>query len=124
MSEPATGARARLSDTDDTMKVALYDEHRDLHSVPTRRSSDLTLSPAGVEIETVACGGRREDASTSNHSSVRSEEHTSELQSPMYLVCRLLLAKKKGRVSSSRPTPTGTASSLPSGAPLPTRPRT
>src|SRR5436189_4423891 len=27
--------------------------------------------------------------------SLRSEEHTSELQSPMYLVCRLLLEKKK-----------------------------
>src|SRR5437879_10308765 len=27
----------------------------------------------------------------------RSEEHTSELQSPMYLVCRLLLEKKKNR---------------------------
>src|SRR5437879_10852164 len=27
-------------------------------------------------------------------SDLRSEEHTSELQSPMYLVCRLLLAKK------------------------------
>src|SRR5436189_793042 len=26
---------------------------------------------------------------------LRSEEHTSELQSPMYLVCRLLLEKKK-----------------------------
>src|SRR5437764_10886635 len=29
------------------------------------------------------------------HRVVRSEEHTSELQSPMYLVCRLLLEKKK-----------------------------
>src|SRR5437879_13016320 len=28
----------------------------------------------------------------------RSEEHTSELQSPMYLVCRLLLEKKKIRM--------------------------
>src|SRR5437764_4730602 len=28
---------------------------------------------------------------------LRSEEHTSELQSPMYLVCRLLLEKKKKR---------------------------
>src|SRR5437879_11130908 len=28
----------------------------------------------------------------------RSEEHTSELQSPMYLVCRLLLEKKKNKV--------------------------
>src|SRR5437762_4343849 len=29
------------------------------------------------------------------HTDRRSEEHTSELQSPMYLVCRLLLEKKK-----------------------------
>src|ERR1017187_11009070 len=29
----------------------------------------------------------------------RSEEHTSELQSPMYLVCRLLLEKKKQSLS-------------------------
>src|ERR1017187_2155959 len=32
----------------------------------------------------------------------RSEEHTSELQSPMYLVCRLLLVKKKGRATMCR----------------------
>src|SRR5437762_9032934 len=31
---------------------------------------------------------------------VRSEEHTSELQSPMYLVCRLLLEKKKKKRKS------------------------
>src|SRR5437762_5980720 len=30
---------------------------------------------------------------------VRSEEHTSELQSPMYLVCRLLLEKKKENIA-------------------------
>src|SRR5499425_3428749 len=35
-------------------------------------------------------GGRRP-----RRISARSEEHTSELQSPMYLVCRLLLEKKK-----------------------------
>src|SRR5437764_3028791 len=29
---------------------------------------------------------------------IRSEEHTSELQSPMYLVCRLLLEKKKKNI--------------------------
>src|SRR5437764_7718862 len=33
---------------------------------------------------------------------VRSEEHTSELQSPMYLVCRLLLEKKKIEGSSGQ----------------------
>src|SRR5437764_9022435 len=31
----------------------------------------------------------------------RSEEHTSELQSPMYLVCRLLLEKKKKNTNNS-----------------------
>src|SRR3712207_7648346 len=33
------------------------------------------------------------------HKVVRSEEHTSELQSRQYLVCRLLLEKKKKRYS-------------------------
>src|SRR5437879_4780370 len=32
----------------------------------------------------------------------RSEEHTSELQSPMYLVCRLLLEKKKKKKNQKR----------------------
>src|SRR5438445_2171615 len=33
---------------------------------------------------------------------MRSEEHTSELQSRQYLVCRLLLEKKKNQTTSSR----------------------
>src|SRR5690348_17985501 len=33
----------------------------------------------------------------------RSEEHTSELQSPVHLVCRLLLEKKKSPGSSAAP---------------------
>src|SRR3712207_7355997 len=32
------------------------------------------------------------------HADLRSEEHTSELQSRQYLVCRLLLEKKKNKV--------------------------
>src|SRR5436189_1545085 len=32
----------------------------------------------------------------------RSEEHTSELQSPMYLVCRLLLEKKKKKKKNTQ----------------------
>src|SRR5258708_11435094 len=39
----------------------------------------------------------------------RSEEHTSELQSPDHLVCRLLLEKKKTNASST-PVPDGSAS--------------
>src|SRR5436189_2088855 len=35
------------------------------------------------------------DALRQDLARLRSEEHTSELQSPMYLVCRLLLEKKK-----------------------------
>src|SRR5690348_18001960 len=31
----------------------------------------------------------------------RSEEHTSELQSPVHLVCRLLLEKKKKKIKST-----------------------
>src|SRR5256885_12856351 len=36
------------------------------------------------------------------HRCGRSEEHTSELQSPCNLVCRLLLEKKKNRVEDAR----------------------
>src|SRR5687767_15237855 len=44
---------------------------------------------------------------------LRSEEHTSELQSLAYLVCRLLLEKKKARssLSSSAPCPGATRTS-------------
>src|SRR2546426_7044422 len=37
---------------------------------------------------------------------VRSEEHTSELQSPCNLVCRLLLEKKKKRQRAAHPSTT------------------
>src|SRR3712207_8435733 len=69
---------------------------------PTRRSSDLRLarlrraglpchaSPHGAGSTTpepgIAASGQRAHG--------RSEEHTSELQSRQYLVCRLLLEKK------------------------------
>src|SRR3712207_7665297 len=48
-----------------------------------------TLDGAAVDgAEPVAHGGEEDDAEA------RSEEHTSELQSRQYLVCRLLLEKK------------------------------
>src|SRR5437879_11022388 len=49
------------------------------------------LPGAGVvcDAESRACG-----VFHTRRTQVRSEEHTSELQSPMYLVCRLLLEKK------------------------------
>src|SRR5437764_4021777 len=46
----------------------------------------------------------------------RSEEHTSELQSPMYLVCRLLLEKKKKQcIYCSSTMYSSSADSAPSG---------
>src|SRR5438552_14639255 len=37
-----------------------------------------------------------------NGEAVRSEEHTSELQSPDHLVCRLLLEKKKKKTKNTK----------------------
>src|SRR3712207_8540780 len=44
---------------------------------------------------------------------LRSEEHTSELQSRQYLVCRLLLEKKKKEPSLSLPSSRTTQHTLP-----------
>src|SRR5690348_17572603 len=54
----------------------------------------------------------------------RSEEHTSELQSPVHLVCRLLLEKKKHLTapkSAFSPNPTEATPIAPCFPPLPTR---
>src|SRR5438552_17430066 len=82
-------------------------DHRDLHSFPTRRSSDL------LHVEEAEGGARKrtDREHCANRGDLprahqclprgpfargrRSEEHTSELQSPDHLVCRLLLEKKK-----------------------------
>src|SRR5205823_12577158 len=74
--------------------------HRHLHSFPTRRSSDLTPStgPRGSRRRGCSPGGtprRARSPRPRTRSPRRSEEHTSELQSLAYLVCRLLLEKKK-----------------------------
>src|SRR5437867_9057638 len=86
-----------------------------LHSFPTRRSSDLL--PVGVPVAVVADSRialadlaseffdhptRRvveELAREVGERDARSEEHTSELQSPYDLVCRLLLEKKKKKIN-------------------------
>src|SRR5207248_11529080 len=93
-----------------------YGDHRDLHSFPTRRSSDLvnvSINSRTVKWFLLAganVGSRILEASNTNRrrrcgtlksrvftifQDSRSEEHTSELQSPYDLVCRLLLEKKK-----------------------------
>src|SRR5437762_8524998 len=55
------------------------------HVVP---SAAAPASGTGIPLDTEKL------ATLSGHPGERSEEHTSELQSPMYLVCRLLLERK------------------------------
>src|SRR5690606_41897771 len=95
-----------------------------LHSFPTRRSSDLTgpvsvafgpaatetaaagvftspggfyrfVVPEGWELWEEQASARGDAIEPWNGVQLRSEEHTSELQSRENLVCRLLLEKKK-----------------------------
>src|SRR2546422_4005408 len=57
---------------------------------PTRAVSARTWSPMiGEAVPALTASGA---------SSLRSEEHTSELQSRLHLVCRLLLEKKKKKI--------------------------
>src|SRR5688500_19637492 len=96
--------------------MTLHISSRAIHSLPTRRSSDLAIYAhmkargSGVIINDIGAAGERMDAgyiagSTGNAALYaltralggkslrdgRSEEHTSELQSHCNLVCRLLL---------------------------------
>src|SRR5207244_12708723 len=82
--------------------------HRDLHSFPTRRSSDLAHLRQG-QARAGGDGGRcyqwrqrgaRNRLCYPGRRMKRSEEHTSELQSPDHLVCRLLLEKKKKSIGN------------------------
>src|SRR6266508_4862339 len=79
-----------------------YGDHRDLHSFPTRRSSDLSCTgwvPSADSPSIVVIGVPI--------ARLRSEEHTSALQSRGHLVCRLLLELKKQRAAPSGARPQG-----------------
>src|SRR5207253_4436398 len=95
--------------------------HPELHSFPTRRSSDLyttqacsafdyahkrgivhrDIKPGNImvnkdgTVKVVDFGIARILEASKTQTGMRSEEHTSELQSRGHLVCRLLLEKKK-----------------------------
>src|SRR5439155_26117355 len=68
-----------------------------LHSFPTRRSSDLPSTNCVVKsaITKRAASSNLAGSGSGPPRKLRSEEHTSELQSRGHLVCRLLLEKKK-----------------------------
>src|SRR5690606_39532553 len=103
--------------------LSRYRDHRDLHSFPTRRSSDL-IHGGKTTYKRLLLAGRQSNLRTEVAAedihfqvfidlrfisvdvisekdigkSFRSEEHTSELQSRENLVCRLLLEKKKTNI--------------------------
>src|SRR5205809_3451161 len=78
--------------------LSSYHHHRDLHSFPTRRSSDLFRGkdvPDKWKVIDGALVVSPKNGKRAVENLPRSEEHTSELQSRLHLVCRLLLEKKK-----------------------------
>src|SRR5690348_7379141 len=123
----------RLNSSHPSISYAVFclpPDPRDLHSFPTRRSSDLRIQCAAQHpsakpnrvLRRVSCPPspqpdtarwcqtaqtrfppcRRSDTSIQlpqrpSCCRSRSEEHTSELQSPVHLVCRLLLATRPTR---------------------------
>src|SRR5207237_9206438 len=99
----------------DLFSFYAYSPPLDLHSFPTRRSSDLRRDLV-LQFRRTR-GRRRREGREVNHATSRqgcgessrmpghmrmpghrSEEHTSELQSHLNLVCRLLLEKKKRKM--------------------------
>src|SRR5690348_8072548 len=79
---------------------ALVDELTPAHLVAAFAEGGLVAKPIGERaenIEIVARFSDRRNRLMHGEQIVRSEEHTSELQSPVHLVCRLLLEKKKTR---------------------------
>src|SRR5947208_6476415 len=61
------------------------------------RSTRRTVLYPTIAIAMMPSAGTKADAMSVHRRVSRSEEHTSELQSPDHLVCRLLLEKKKRR---------------------------
>src|SRR2546422_7534148 len=59
------------------------------------REQPLTLWVNGEKFLTLLCSPIKLEALVVGYLWMRSEEHTSELQSRLHLVCRLLLEKKK-----------------------------
>src|SRR5205809_3047267 len=87
------GVPGRIQVTPDT-----YARLRDRYQFEER--GRITVKGKG-EMTTYFLVGRLPFGSLPRSSVVRSEEHTSELQSRLHLVCRLLLEKKKKKKSKT-----------------------
>src|SRR3712207_8626225 len=68
------------------------------------RATNGAAGPSGggtAERKGGSVSGDTANSGSPERFSGRSEEHTSELQSRQYLVCRLLLEKKKNKISTN-----------------------
>src|SRR5437763_7547407 len=88
-SEPVADERARRSPQEEHAGDVVHRVHglalaAQIHARP--RLPAILVDLKQYVAAPIGCASQHEN---------RSEEHTSELQSPMYLVCRLLLEKKK-----------------------------
>src|SRR5205814_3137984 len=76
-----------------TLFRSQMDRLRQVSLADVHRVATTHVDPEGLAIVVVGDRGVIEEGQTTT---MRSEEHTSELQSLRHLVCRLLLEKKKG----------------------------
>src|SRR4051794_41495437 len=70
-----------------------------------RSANDLVVHALLDYMRGPAAGARDHEEGREHRRGHRSEEHTSELQSPVHLVCRLLLEKKKQYEAHSQLSP-------------------
>src|SRR5574337_917947 len=84
------GRSSSLAPSSDRIPVELFQILKD----DAVESAALNM-PANLENSAVATGLEKVSFHYNPKERQRSEEHTSELQSPLNLVCRLLLEKKK-----------------------------
>src|SRR5690348_17686518 len=81
--------------------TTLFRSRVEKRSAAARRAAALSFRN-GARRRASGAGACRRSPRRST-AAARSEEHTSELQSPVHLVCRLLLEKKKRKVRMPHP---------------------
>ena len=84
--------------------MAVFEFMRDILSKNQKVMDALNTATTALEIIINKLFSAVEPLGDVMKAAFRSEEHTSELQSPMYLVCRLLLEKKKQKKQKNKKT--------------------
>src|SRR5205807_10419320 len=74
----------------------------EIYTLSLHDALPICLSPTTIRKPRLPAGRSRELRKDTSGAEARSEEHTSELQSPCNLVCRLLLEKKKKKKKKAK----------------------